>query len=285
VASSSEKDVKPPTMATILLDTNGDDSCNSTDTNLRVPLGCLYEEGEEEAEEEEDEVEETDEEDFPVFNSYAFMKMLPPLEDAVPLNRPPAIPAKPEGCEKLTLVLDLDETLVHSCLGGTGVADFSFEVGFNGQFHTVNVQQRPHLDHFLASVAQHYEVVIFTASQKVYAEQLLDILDPEGCLIQHRLYRDDCVYVDGNYLKDLTVLGRDLKRTVIVDNSPHAFGFQVENGIPIESWYDDESDQELLGLLPFLEQLSKDADVRPKITETFKIHELIDSAECDANED
>lgn len=287
-ATHYEKETKSPaTGAVILLNTNGDDSCDSTDTNLRVPLGCLYEEAEDEDESDddnEDEVEETDEEDdYSSFNPYAFMKTLPSLEEAVPYYRPPAIPSKQEGCDKPTLVLDLDETLVHSCLDGTGSADFSFEVGFNGQFHTVNVQQRPHLYHFLDSVAQLYEVVIFTASQKVYAEQLLDILDPEGCLIQHRLYRDDCVYVDGNYLKDLTVLGRDLKRTVIVDNSPHAFGFQVDNGIPIESWYYDDSDQELLGLLPLLEQLAKDEDVRPKISETFKTRELIESAGCKGN--
>ncbi|KAF3967107.1 hypothetical protein CMV_008862 [Castanea mollissima] len=223
-------------------------------------------------------VEDDQYEEFDDFDPYFFIKNLPDLSAVVPTFRPMLLPKQTRSCPPTTLVLDLDETLVHSTLEPCDDADFTFPVNFNLQEHTVYVRCRPYLRDFLERVSSVFEIIIFTASQSIYAEQLLNVLDPKRKVFRHRVYRDSCVYVDGNYLKDLTILGRDLARVIIIDNSPQAFGFQVDNGIPIESWFDDRSDKELLFLLPFLESLVGVEDVRPLIAKKFNLREKIAAA-------
>eukprot|EP01106_Pelomyxa_sp_JSP_P000118 TRINITY_DN1017_c0_g1_i3.p3 TRINITY_DN1017_c0_g1~~TRINITY_DN1017_c0_g1_i3.p3 ORF type:complete len:144 (-),score=33.68 TRINITY_DN1017_c0_g1_i3:119-550(-) len=140
------------------------------------------------------------------------------------------------------------------------------------------VRERPRVHRFLAAAAASFEVVVFTASHHEYAMKVLDNLDPTGNLIKHRLYRDSCTYVEGNYVKDLSVTRRDLRRTCIVDNNPAAYGYQVDNGIPIVSWYDDADDTELDKLLEFLMQLRHEADFRKVIRRTYKSYKLVSAA-------
>ncbi|OIW17940.1 hypothetical protein TanjilG_17776 [Lupinus angustifolius] len=179
------------------------------------------------------------------------------------------IPKQSQRRKSVTLVLDLDETLIHSTEEPCDDADFTFNVFYNMKENTVYVKKRPNLHTFLERVSEMFEVVIFTASQSIYAKQLLDILDPDGRLISRRVYRESCIFSHGNYLKDLTVLGVDLTKVAIIDNSPQVFQLQVNNGIPIKSWYDDPLDCALMSLLPFLEILADADDVRPIIAQRF----------------
>ena len=117
-------------------------------------------------------------------------------------------------------VCHFTETLVHSTTEPCDIADFTFQVFFNMKDHTVYVRQRPFLQTFLERVAEMFEIIIFTASQSIYAERLLDIVDPDKKLISRRVFRESCLFSDGNYTKDLTVLGVDLAKIAIIDNSP-----------------------------------------------------------------
>jgi RNA polymerase II subunit A small phosphatase-like protein len=159
-----------------------------------------------------------------------------------------------------TLVLDLDETLVHSSFTYIPDADFVIEIELDGAVYKVYVRKRPGVDEFMKAVAKRFEVVIFTASLAKYADPLLDILDKDR-VVKKRLFREACVQHYGNYVKDLSLLGRKLEHSIIIDNSPFSYMFQPDNAIPITSWFNDKSDRQLYELLPFLETLVEVDDV------------------------
>uniref|UniRef100_A0A8I5U1T6 CTD small phosphatase 1 n=1 Tax=Pongo abelii TaxID=9601 RepID=A0A8I5U1T6_PONAB len=139
-------------------------------------------------------------------------------------------------------------------------ADFIIPVEIDGVVHQVYVLKRPHVDEFLQRMGELFECVLFTASLAKYADPVADLLDKWGAF-RARLFRESCVFHRGNYVKDLSRLGRDLRRVLILDNSPASYVFHPDNAVPVASWFDNMSDTELHDLLPFFEQLSRVDDV------------------------
>ncbi|EPQ17926.1 CTD small phosphatase-like protein [Myotis brandtii] len=306
----------------------------------------------------------------------------------IPIPSPPAKYLLPEvtvlDYGKKCVVIDLDETLVHSSFKPISNADFIVPVEIDGTIHQVYVLKRPHVDEFLQRMGQLFECVLFTASlakvyvlkrphvdeflqrmgqlfecvlftaslakvyvlkrphvdeflqrmgqlfecvlftaslakyadpvadlldrwgvfrarlfrescvfhrgnyvkdlsrlgrelskviivdnspasyifhpENAYADPVADLLDRWG-VFRARLFRESCVFHRGNYVKDLSRLGRELSKVIIVDNSPASYIFHPENAVPVQSWFDDMTDTELLDLIPFFEGLSREDDV------------------------
>ncbi|XP_043922796.1 CTD small phosphatase-like protein isoform X2 [Protopterus annectens] len=191
-----------------------------------------------------------------------------PLPPAVDENgtvpKPPTKYLLPElnGVDsgKKCVVIDLDETLVHSSFKPIKNADFIVPVEIDGTVHQVYVLKRPHVDEFLQRMGELFECILFTASLAKYADPVADLLDRWG-VFRARLFRESCVFHRGNYVKDLSRLGRELNKVIIVDNSPASYIFHPENAVPVQSWFDDMTDTELLDLIPFFEGLSKEDDI------------------------
>ncbi|KAI0722216.1 NLI interacting factor-like phosphatase-domain-containing protein [Cerioporus squamosus] len=177
-----------------------------------------------------------------------------------------------------TLVLDLDETLIHSTsrpipsAGGSGLfgfggrnkgAGYTVEVVLGGRSTLYHVYKRPFVDYFLRKVSQWYTLVIFTASMQEYADPVIDWLDAGRGILGRRLFRESCTQLpNGSYTKDLSIVEQDLSRVCLIDNSPVCYVINEANGIPIEGWTHDPHDEALLDLLPVLDSLRFTSDVR-----------------------
>eukprot|EP00764_Aduncisulcus_paluster_P009123 gnl/Carplike_NY0171/3008_a4043_488.p1 GENE.gnl/Carplike_NY0171/3008_a4043_488~~gnl/Carplike_NY0171/3008_a4043_488.p1 ORF type:complete len:383 (-),score=108.06 gnl/Carplike_NY0171/3008_a4043_488:70-1218(-) len=183
-------------------------------------------------------------------------------------------PLDPHNRGKKCLVLDLDETLVHSSFKPTGYEDFQIAVELDGKKRAIFVSKRPYVDEFMRRMSGLYEIVIFTASLSKYADPLLDKLDIHET-ISSRLYREACVQHDGMFVKDLGELGRDLSSIIIVDNSPISYSANVDNAIPISSWFDDKEDTALLRLAEYLDSIVEEEDVRIPLQKSFGLGDTL----------
>ncbi|KAI8388353.1 HAD-like domain-containing protein [Radiomyces spectabilis] len=160
-----------------------------------------------------------------------------------------------------TLVLDLDETLLYTTYRDTDTTQTDADyVMFakDGRSCLAGIL-RPGVTQFLTWASSIFEVVVWTAGADDYAHMVRECLDPERKLITHMLTRRSCIRMrsaaseDVIYIKDLCALGRDLSKTFLVDNTPHAATLNLSNLIPIEAYLGSSSDNELEGLRRFLE--------------------------------
>lgn len=165
---------------------------------------------------------------------------------------------------KKCLVLDLDETLVHSSFIAIPEADFKIEVSLDGKDFVIYVVKRPGVEEFLTELSKHYELVLFTASVEKYAQKVTQLIDP-NTVIEAMLYREHCTFHGGNFVKDLNRLNRDLRHCIIVDNSPISYQFHPENAIGIGTFLTNKSDRELLYCKEFLMNIKDSEDVRVEL--------------------
>ena len=118
-----------------------------------------------------------------------------------------------------TLVLDLDETLV------------------NVNVTNNLISLRPGLKNFLNDLQPYYELVIFTTSIQSYADEVINFIEKDKKYFSYKLYRQHSHLVNNKYIKNLSLIGRDLAKTIIVDDKQVSFEMQKENGILIKPYY------------------------------------------------
>jgi Dullard-like phosphatase family protein len=177
--------------------------------------------------------------------------------------------ALPEKKGLKTLVLDLDETLIHASFTHIPQEDFIVPVQTECRLLNISVLKRPGLDTFLKELSEVYELVLFTASTSRYANPIIDRIDPQH-LISHRFYRHNCTFAGKGFIKDLSILNKHLKDVVIVDNLALSYALQPENALPVDTWIDDKKDKQLYNLIPILRHLAKVKDVRVYLKEIKK---------------
>ena len=208
--------------------------------------------------------------------------------------------------DKKILILDLDETLIHADFDEefldeklnkydaiikfkTKKQDIEETYGDNDStwcstaeeeddVHSVGIFVRNGVQEFLKEVNKYFYVGIFTASVKEYADAVISFLDPENKLIKFRLYRNNCINFNDSFtIKDLRIFKNiDLSKIILIDNSMYSFAAQINNGILINSFFNDKNDSELNNALEYLINYIYPADdVRQVNEEFFNFRQII----------
>ena len=173
----------------------------------------------------------------------------------------------------------MDETLVH--VSSTNDQNCKTPLVFlnkDGVKVTLNLGIRPYCKKLLHDLNKYYEVVIFTAASREYANAVIKLLDPKKEIISAIMSRENCFETKNGFLiKDLRVFSnRDLNNLIIVDNLAHSFGLQINNGFPIITWTGDPEDKELMNLSDYLISAAFVDDVRKFNKENLKLDRLVE---------
>ena len=172
------------------------------------------------------------------------------------------------------LIFDLDNTLVYATPSPDGCPYILSIPHPTGASITAGLRIRPYALDCLQLASQLFEVAVFTASYSCYSQQVLDILDPTRTLIQHRLFREDCLRINEKVLvKDLRLIENfSLSDIAIVENSVASFSLQLYNGVPVSTWNGEPEDCQLRELMQYLRALAQTEDVRRLNREVFQAY-------------
>ena len=173
---------------------------------------------------------------------------------------------------KPLLILDLDETLIHSDLECKFVAHDEYIETESG---IIPINIRPNLYEFLDFCAVNFDLVIYTASCADYADPILDYIEKNKKYFMKRFYREHCILYRNLYLKDLSVFNKPLNQVLIVDNCIFSFAYYLSNGVLITSFYNDVEDLDLLSLIEFFKSsIINTPDVRVELESTFEFKKI-----------
>ena len=161
-------------------------------------------------------------------------------EDKKEKEKPQIIINEPFITEPMTkefcLVLDIDETISHT-----------MKLSFGNYFLL-----RPGVIHLIKKLYHFFEIDIFTAAIKRYADNIVNKLDPNDTYINYRFYREHCIYEGTKTVKKLVRIGRELNKIIFVDNIKYNAKYNMDNLYHVSSWKDDVYDKEMIKLQDLL---------------------------------
>ena len=176
---------------------------------------------------------------------------------------------------KQILFIDLDETLIHSDIYDKksfiiNNYDKILKFKYDNLHYYIGINFRKNLNFFLKKVSKYFNLILFTASYKEYADVIIDYIDPENNIFKKRFYKESCINLDDNInIKDLNIFNDiDLKRSIILDNNIYSFCNNLNNGILINSFFEGEDD-DLINIYYYLENYIKNSEDVRKVNENL----------------